>query len=81
MGEILVGLGAFGLLPGDPHGALRPDGLVGWIDEDMSFYAGDGDGPNVAKVKDAVTKLGTHLPRPSHRRQRPQGALVKRLGR
>ena len=30
--------------------------LVG-IDEDLSFYEGAGDGPNVAKVKEAVTKL------------------------
>ena len=30
--------------------------LVG-INEDLSFYEGTGDGPNVAKVKEAVTKL------------------------
>jgi len=37
--------------PGGP--VLR---LVG-IDEDLSFYEGAVPGPNVSKVKDAVTKL------------------------
>jgi hypothetical protein len=30
--------------------------LVG-IDEDMSFYEGIGEGPNVTRVKEALTKL------------------------
>jgi hypothetical protein len=30
--------------------------LVG-IDEDLSFYEGGGEGPNVAKIKDAVKRL------------------------
>jgi hypothetical protein len=30
--------------------------LVG-IDENLSFYEGDGDGPNVAKIKEAVNKF------------------------
>jgi hypothetical protein len=31
--------------------------LVG-IDEDLSFYEGAGEGPNVEKVKEAVRKIG-----------------------
>jgi hypothetical protein len=45
----------------DPHLYFQAPGgqclrLVG-IDEDLSFYEGFGDGPDVAKVKDAVRKL------------------------
>ena len=45
----------------DPHLYFQAPGgqclrLVG-INEDLSFYEGAGDGPNVAKVKEAVTKL------------------------
>ena len=45
----------------DPHLYFQAPGgqclrLVG-INEDLSFYEGTGDGPNVAKVKEAVTKL------------------------
>jgi hypothetical protein len=31
--------------------------LVG-IDEDPSFYEGAGEGPNLAKVKEALTRMG-----------------------
>jgi hypothetical protein len=31
--------------------------LVG-IDEDLSFYEGSGEGPNVAQVKEAAKKMG-----------------------
>ena len=45
----------------DPHLYFQAPGgqcmrLVG-IDEDLSFYEGAGEGPNVAKVKEAVRKL------------------------
>ena len=45
----------------DPHLYFQAPGgqclrLVG-IDEDLSFYEGAGDGPNVAKVKEAVNRL------------------------
>ncbi|HEY4149442.1 MAG TPA: VOC family protein [Chitinophagaceae bacterium] len=45
----------------DPHLYFQAPGgqclrLVG-IDEDLSFYEGGGEGPNVAKVKEAVKKL------------------------
>ena len=45
----------------DPHLYFQAPGgqclrLVG-IDEDLSFYEGAGEGPNVAKVKDAVRRL------------------------
>jgi hypothetical protein len=44
----------------DPHLYFQAPGgqclrLVG-IDEDLSFYEGVGDGPNVAKVKAALRK-------------------------
>jgi hypothetical protein len=44
----------------DPHLYFQAPGgqclrLVG-IDEDLSFYEGAGDGPNVAKVKEALQK-------------------------
>jgi hypothetical protein len=46
----------------DPHLYFQAPGgqclrLVG-IDEDLSFYEGSGEGPDVAKVKEAVKKLG-----------------------
>src|SRR6266478_677715 len=46
----------------DPHLYFQAPGgqclrLVG-IDEDLSFYEGTGEGPNVAKVKEAVQRLG-----------------------
>jgi hypothetical protein len=45
----------------DPHLYFQAPGgqclrLVG-IDEDLSFYEGGGDGPNVAKIKEAVKRL------------------------
>jgi hypothetical protein len=45
----------------DPHLYFQAPGgqclrLVG-IDEDLSFYEGTGEGPNVAKVKEVVTML------------------------
>ena len=45
----------------DPHLYFQAPGgqclrLVG-IDEDLSFYEGAGEGPNVARVKEAVKKL------------------------
>jgi len=44
----------------DPHLYFQAPGgqcsrLVG-IDEDLSFYEGAGEGPNVAKIKDALNK-------------------------
>jgi hypothetical protein len=44
----------------DPHLYFQAPGgqclrLVG-IDEDLSFYEGAGEGPNVTKVKEAITK-------------------------
>jgi hypothetical protein len=47
----------------DPHLYFQTPGgqvlrLVG-IDEDLSFYEGAGDGPNVAKVKEALKKEAT----------------------
>ena len=49
----------------DPHLYFQAPGgqclrLVG-IDEDLSFYEGAGEGPNVAKVKEAVTNIGKKL--------------------
>jgi hypothetical protein len=45
----------------DPHLYFQAPGgqclrLVG-IDEDLSFYEGAGEGPNVAKVKEAINRL------------------------
>jgi hypothetical protein len=45
----------------DPHFYFQAPGgqclrLVG-IDEDLSFYEGAGEGPNMAKIKDAIQKL------------------------
>ena len=45
----------------DPHLYFQAPGgqclrLVG-IAEDLSFYEGAGEGPNVAKVKEALTRL------------------------
>lgn len=45
----------------DPHLYFQAPGgqclrLVG-IDEDMSFYEGTGEGPNVGKVKEALNKM------------------------
>ena len=45
----------------DPHLYFQAPGgqclrLVG-IDEDLSFYEGAGEGPNVAKVKDALKRM------------------------
>ena len=45
----------------DPHLYFQAPGgqclrLVG-IDEDLSFYEGTGEGPNVAKVKEALTRM------------------------
>lgn len=47
----------------DPHLYFQAPGgqvlrLVG-IDEDLSFYEGGGEGPNVAKVKEALKKEAT----------------------
>ena len=46
----------------DPHLYFQAPGgqclrLVG-IDEDLSFYEGVGEGPNVGRVKEAVMKMG-----------------------
>ena len=46
----------------DPHLYFQAPGgqclrLVG-IDEDLSFYEGAGEGPNVANVKEALKKMG-----------------------
>jgi hypothetical protein len=45
----------------DPHLYFQAPGgqclrLVG-TDEDLSFYEGDGEGPNVAKVKEALRRM------------------------
>ena len=45
----------------DPHLYFQAPGgqclrLVG-IDEDLSFYEGAGEGPDVAKVKDAIRRM------------------------
>jgi catechol 2,3-dioxygenase-like lactoylglutathione lyase family enzyme len=50
----------------DPHLYFQAPGgqclrLVG-IDEDLSFYEGAGEGPNVGKVKEAITKLKERQP-------------------
>jgi hypothetical protein len=47
----------------DPHLYLQAPGgqclrLVG-IDEDLSFFEGAGEGPDVGKVKDALTKMAS----------------------
>ena len=47
----------------DPHLYFQAPGgqclrLVG-IDEDLSFYEGSGDGPNVAKVKEALRRMSS----------------------
>jgi hypothetical protein len=47
----------------DPHLYLQAPGgqclrLVG-IDEDLSFYEGAGEGPDVGKVKDALTRMAS----------------------
>ena len=45
----------------DPHLYFQAPGAQCWrlvgINEDLSFYEGAGEGPNVAKVKEAVKKL------------------------
>jgi len=54
----------------DPHLYFQAPGgqclrLVG-IEEDMSFYEGAGEGPNVTKVKEAIRKMASRsLPRES----------------
>lgn len=58
MREKILGFGVMKLDIPDPHLYFQAPGgqvlrLVG-IDEDMSFYEGQGDGPNVGKVKEAV---------------------------
>ena len=47
----------------DPHLYFQAPGgqclrLVG-IDEDLSFYEGAGEGPNVARVKEALTRMAS----------------------
>jgi hypothetical protein len=47
----------------DPHLYFQAPGgqclrLVG-IDEDLSFYEGDGSGPDMAKVKDAIARIAS----------------------
>ena len=47
----------------DPHLYFQAPGgqclrLVG-INEDLSFYEGSGDGPNVAKVKEALKRMSS----------------------
>jgi hypothetical protein len=51
----------------DPHLYFQAPGgqclrLVG-IDEDLSFYEGEAEGPNVAKVKEALGRISPHAPR------------------
>ena len=57
----ILGFGVRKLEIPDPHLYFQAPGgqvlrLVG-IDEDLSFYEGAGDGPNVAKVREAVKKF------------------------
>jgi hypothetical protein len=62
MSRKILGSGLVGKLEvPDPHLYFQPPGgqclrLVG-IDEDLSFYEGAGEGPNVAKVKEALKKM------------------------
>lgn len=58
MTQKILGFGVRKLDIPDPHLYFQAPGgqvlrLVG-IDEDMSFYEGVGEGPNVAKVKEAI---------------------------
>lgn len=61
MTQKILGFGVRKLDIPDPHLYFQAPGgqclrLVG-IDEDMSFYEGHGEGPNVTRVKEALTKL------------------------
>ena len=61
MTQRILGFGVRKLDIPDPHLYFQAPGgqclrLVG-IDEDMSFYEGIGEGPNVTRVKEALTKL------------------------
>jgi len=61
MTQKILDFGARKLDIPDPHLYFQAPGgqclrLVG-IDEDMSFYEGIGEGPNVTSVKEALTKL------------------------
>ncbi len=61
MTKRILGFGVRKLDIPDPHLYFQAPGgqclrLVG-IDEDMSFYEGIGEGPNVTRVKEALTKL------------------------
>jgi len=61
MTQKILGFGVRKLDIPDPHLYFQAPGgqclrLVG-IDEDMSFYEGIGEGPNVTRVKEALTKL------------------------
>jgi hypothetical protein len=61
MRQRILDFGALKLDIPDPHLYFQAPGgqclrLVG-IDENMSFYEGGGEGPNVAKVKEAVKNL------------------------
>jgi catechol 2,3-dioxygenase-like lactoylglutathione lyase family enzyme len=58
----ILDFGARKLEVPDPHLYFQAPGgqcfrLVG-IDEDLSFYEGTGEGPDVAKVKEAIQNLG-----------------------
>jgi hypothetical protein len=57
----IVDFGVRRLEAPDPHLYFQAPGgqcvrLVG-IDEDLSFYEGAGEGPNVARVKEALSRM------------------------
>jgi hypothetical protein len=61
MKKKILDFGAMKLNIPDPHLYFQAPGgqvlrLVG-IDEDMSFYEGSGEGPNVAKIKETLKKI------------------------
>jgi hypothetical protein len=61
LGEDFYAFGVRKLEVPDPHLYFQAPGgqclrLVG-IDEDLSFYEGAGEGPNVAKVKEALRRM------------------------
>jgi hypothetical protein len=61
MTQKIVAFGVRKLEVPDPHLYFQARGgqclrLVG-IDEDLSFYEGAGEGPNVSKVKEALRRM------------------------
>jgi hypothetical protein len=60
MGKRILDFGVRKLEVPDPHLYFQAPGGQCWrlvgIDEDLSFYEGGGEGPNVAKIKDGAAK-------------------------